>query len=66
MTPRGDTTGLGWHNLTCSDDFNSYNNPEQIKSELLTMCEREEEEREQRIKKFKPKKGTNFSESSVT
>ena len=46
-----------WHSLTCSDDFDSYNNPHQIKSELLTMWEREEEEREQLSKKFKPKKG---------
>lgn len=46
-----------WHTLTCSDDFDSYNNPNQFKGVLLSMWEHEEKEREQRIKKFKPKKG---------
>ncbi|WP_151671435.1 tyrosine-type recombinase/integrase [Nitrincola schmidtii] len=45
-----------WHSLTCSDDFDSYNNPHQIKSELLTMWEREEEERKQRDKRVKTTK----------
>ena len=45
-----------WHVLTCSNDFNSYNNPQQIKSELLIMWEREEEERKQRDKRVKTTK----------